>query len=442
MQYPEQQLDSFNLEERTSALAKIYKSQIGEMKSNPIGSYVNIHIHTFYGYNAYGYSPSKAAWLACKHRLAVAGIIDFDVLDGLDEFLEAAKLTGIKACAGMETRVYVPEYADKEINSPGEPGIAYHIGIGFPRVPREEHLCKFLKELKRTSQQRNIELTNRVNEFLAPVVVDYENDVLPLTPNGNATERHLCQAYAIKAAKMFTDNEKLIKFWTDKLDCSVEGFDIPDGTKLLGEIRKKTMKKGSVGYVQPGKGLFPTMAEVNRFIINAGGIPTLCWLDGILESEQEEEKLIEVAMNSGVRAFSVIPNPAYTPHDPKKKLENLHKVIELVDSMGLPIVSGTEMNNHGQGIVDDFKSEGLMPLVPFFLKGARIIYAHSVLQRQANIGYIGPWAEKVFSNKIEKNQFFEQLGKIASPENENRLSGLPTDPMPEDILSILTIDSI
>jgi len=442
MQNLEQQLDSFNPQERRSAMAEIYKSQIDEIKSNPIGSFVNIHIHTFYGYNAYNYSPSKAAFLACKHRLAVAGIIDFDVLDGLEEFLDAAKLTGTKACVGMETRVYVHEYADKEINSPGEPGIAYHIGIGFPRAPRKEHLCKFLKELKRTSQQRNIELTNRVNKFLAPVMVDYEKDVLPLTPGANATERHLCQAYAIKAAKMFNDNEKLIRFWAGKLGCSAESLDLPCGTKLLGEIRKKTMKKGSVGYVVPDKGSFPAMADVNRFIIKAGGIPTLCWHDGMSEGEMEEEKLLEVAMNSGVRAFSVIPNPAYTPHDPKKKLENLYKVVELVDKMGLPIVSGTEMNNYGQAFVDDFKSEELSPLVPVLLKGAHIIYAHSVMQRQANLGYMSKWSEQTFKSFADKNSFFERLGKILNPANECKLSNLPSNLRSEDVLSVLEANSI
>ncbi len=435
----EQQLDSFDSQARRSALTAIYKSEIDGIKSNPVGSFVNIHIHTFYGYNAYGYSPSKAAFLACKHRLAVAGIIDFDVLDGLDEFLNAAKLTDIKACVGMETRVFVNEYADKEINSPGEPGVAYHIGIGFPCVPREEHLCKFLKELKATSQRRNIELTNRVNKFLAPVVLDYDKDVLPLTPGANPTERHLCQAYAIKAAKMFTDNEKLIQFWMDKLGCSAESLDLPCGTKLLGEIRKKTMKKGSVGYVVPDKGSFPAMADVNKFIIEAGGIPVLCWHDGMSEGEMEEEKLLAVAMSSGVRAFSVIPNPAYTPRDPKKKLENLYKVVELVDKIGLPIVSGTEMNNYGQTFVDDFESKELSPLVPVFLKGALIIYAHSVMQRQANMGYMSKWAEQAFKDVAEENRFFEKLGKMLNPQNEHKLSGLLSNSKPEDILSVLEI---
>ena len=64
--------------------------------------------------------------------MAVAGVVDFDVLDALEEFLGAAKILGLKACAGLETRVFVPEFADKVINSPGEPGISYHMGVGFP----------------------------------------------------------------------------------------------------------------------------------------------------------------------------------------------------------------------------------------------------------------------------------------------------------------------
>jgi hypothetical protein len=308
-------------------------------------------------------------------------------------------------------------------------------------VPVDSHLCEFLQELKRTSQQRNIELTHRVNKLLEPLVIDYDKDVLPLTPNGNATERHLCQAYALKAEKMFTDRETLTQFWTQKLGCSANDLDVPGGAKLLGEIRKKTMKKGSAGYVQPDKGSFPTMAQVNKFIIEAGGIPTLCWHDGMSEGEKEEEKLLEIAMNSGVRAFSVIPNPVYTPRNPRKKLENLYKIIEFVDNMGLPIVSGTEMNNYGQTFVDDFESKELSLLVPVFLKGGHIIYAHSAMQRQASLGYMSQWAKQAFKSRADKNTFFERLGGLLNPANEHLLSNLPSNPNPKQILGILGIAS-
>ena len=58
------------------------------------GTDVNLHAHTFCSYNCYGYSPTKYAWLARNAGLAVAGIVDFDVLDGLDEFYEAGRLVG------------------------------------------------------------------------------------------------------------------------------------------------------------------------------------------------------------------------------------------------------------------------------------------------------------------------------------------------------------
>jgi hypothetical protein len=37
-------------------------------------------------------------------------------------------------------------------------------------------------------------MISRLNVFLDPVMVDYDRDVLPLTPSGNATERHLLVA--------------------------------------------------------------------------------------------------------------------------------------------------------------------------------------------------------------------------------------------------------
>ena len=90
----------------------------------------------------------------------------------------------------------------------------------------------------------------------------------PLTPNGNATERHLCEAFELKAAKVFPAAGQLDAFWKEKL-----GDAPPAGVKLQNLIRSKTMKKGGVGYVQPGQGSFPLMADMNRFVLESGAIP-------------------------------------------------------------------------------------------------------------------------------------------------------------------------
>jgi hypothetical protein len=432
----EQELDSFDSAKRKNALlALCEKVEAGQIDLPEAGTAVNIHCHTSFSYNTYGYSPSKFAWLARKAGLAVAGTVDFDVLDALDEFLDACQLLGVKGCAGLETRVFVPEFETRVINSPGEPGISYHMGVGFPSANVPEQQKDFLAGLRQTAQQRNRDLMGRVNKHLSPVELDYEKDVLTLTPSGNATERHMCSAYAHKAAAIFEKPEELARFWSEKLSMEIATSQLPDSRDLLNAIRAKTMKRGGVGYVQPGKGSFPRMADTNSFILAAGGIPVHTWLDGTSDGEKAIEELLEVAMSTGAAAINVIPDRNYTPGASSVKLDNLYHVVELAEKLRLPVVEGTEMNSPGQKFVDDFASKELEPLVPIFLKGAYIVYAHSVLQRQSGIGYTSEWTKKNFENVAGKNQFFEEVGNLLKPEQEDNLGGLNKDVTPKEILA-------
>ncbi len=432
----EQKLDSFNAAQRKDVLAALCeKVKTGEIEIPEPGTHLNIHCHTFFSYNTYGYSPSKFAWLAKKRGLALAGVVDFDVLDAADEFLEAAKLLGLKACAGMETRVYVPQFATRVINSPGEPGISYHMGVGFPNGRLEGELKDFQKRLRDTAQQRNKDLVGRVNKYLSPLGLDYEQDVLPLTPAGNATERHICVAYARKAKELFVGGEKLAEFWSEKLGTDAAKLGLPETRDFLNTLRKKIMKRGGVGYIQPDTGSFPTLAEVDKFSLAAGAIPTVTWLDGTSDGEQAEEELLEVASRSGSAALNVVPDRNYTTGETDRKLKNLYAVVELAEKRHLPLVVGTEMNSPGQKFVDDFDTAELSGLLPTFLKGAYIIYAHSVLQRQCGFGYTGDWAKKNFRNTQDKNEFFEKLGDTLQPAREDELAGFSSDARPADILS-------
>jgi hypothetical protein len=431
----ERKLDSFDAVEREQALsALLEKVEVGEITLPGAGAIVNLHCHTFCSYNSYGYSPSKFAWLARKRGLAVAEVVDFDVLDALEEFLGAGRRLNLKACAGLETRVFVPEFSKKVINSPGEPGISYHMGVGFPKASLEGEADEFLLNLRKTAQERNRELMGRVNEYLRPVELDYERDVLVLTPSGNATERHVCLAYARKAREAFEDDDALSKFWVEKLGREAESVELPEGIDLLNMIRAKTMKRGGAGYVVPDKGSFPLMADFNRFVLAAGGIPTMTWLNGLSEGEQALEELVEVAMSAGTVAINFIPDRDYTPGVKDQKLENLYQVVELAEELGLPVVVGTEMNSPGQKFVDDFDSQELSPVSGVFLEGAYIVYAHSVLQQAAGLGYTSEWSEKNFGSVAEKNEFFERLGRSLEVENEGVLGELSEDATIQQIL--------
>ena len=383
---------------------------------------VNAHAHTFYSFNYKEYSPTTFALEAKRAGLEIGGIVDFDVLDGLDEYWAASRRLDLKACIGLESRVFVPEFSDRVINSPGEPGISYHMGTGFTSTDIPAEAQEFLDGMRNTSETRNRAMADRVNAYLNPLVLDYEKDVAPLTPQGNATERHLCLAYARKAAAQYSEESALRAFWGEKLGVAPEDLkELPDGRAITDLIRAKTMKKGGVGYVQPDSGSFPQMADMNQFVLLCNALPTITWLDGTSDGEAAIEELVEVSRSTGAVAFNIIPDRNYTPGAPDQKLANLQHVIQLSNELGLPLIAGTEMNSPGQKFVDDFDSAELSPHRESFLRGGRILHAHSTLQKARGMGYLSDWAKGNFSNVHQKNDFYADFGKVFSPRGEGAL---------------------
>jgi hypothetical protein len=118
-----------------------------------------------------------------------------------------------------------------------------------------------------------------------------------------------------------------------------------------------------------------------------------------------------------------------------QKLQNLYDVVAMAEKHHFPIIVGTEMNSPGNKFVDSSGTAELAPLLPVFLRGAHIAYAHSVLQRQSGLGYLSPWAKKTFADLSTKNAFFERLGRELKPASEDRLCGLTTDATCDEVLA-------
>ena len=352
-----QQLNSFDPATRARALAKVRK----------IYSAFNMHCHSFYSYNGYGYSPSMLAAVAKENNWRSAMLVDFDVLDGVDEFLAAARALGVRACAGMETRVYVPELADVEINSPGEPGIAYHLGCGFTasEVPAGEKA--FADSLRSKANARTRTLVEKVNSYLSEIELDFNSVAKEFTPNGNVTERHVCTAYRMMAEKRFKGGE-LAAYWNEKLGKYEE-----NPVKLEGLIRSKTMKRGGVGYVAPTPESFPTLEEMNKFIINCGAAPTLAWLNGLSAGENDVDRLFELHLKYGLKAATLIPDRNWRADTPEKQTAltaELDRFVAAANKYNIPLLAGTEMNAPGQLIADDFTIAPLVKHLDSFIAGA------------------------------------------------------------------------
>lgn len=435
----EVQLNSFDSATRRSALDQLVRqAESGLITFPPMGASFNLHCHTFFSYNGYGYSPSALAWRGRCAGLYAMGVVDFDVLDAIDEFLDACQRLKMRGCAGFETRVFVPQFSTRVINSPGEPGISYHMGVGFvsSRVKNKAPLDDF----KATASARTHDLAARVGAFLDPVVLDFDRDVLPLTPNGNATERHVCMALDEKAKQFFADTNSRSAFWAARLGESHEKIAalLNDAPTFQGMIRTKTMKSGGAGYVRPDGKDFPRVEEVNAFVLENGAIPAYAYVDGTSEGESSMNELLDVMMESGVAAVNIIPDRNWNFKDPeirRRKGQLLHEFVAQAQSRDLPIVAGTEMNAYGQKFVDDFDAPELAPLVPAFLEGAHIVYAHTRLQANAGMGYLSDWSKKNFTSIREKNRFFANLGERLKPGSLEAVEGYAPALTPQEILS-------
>lgn len=420
-----EQLDSFDAGERRSALEELARrARAGAIERQEPEGWINLHSHTFFSYNGYGYSPSRFAWEAWRRGLEVAGIVDFDVLDGTEEFLKAGRLLGLKTTAGFETRVFIPEYSDRVINSPKEPGVYYLVGTGFVTPPEEgTQASKTLADMKERAQERNREMMRKVNDYLDEVQLNYENDVVPLTVAGNVTERHMVAAYEKKAREVAESEEELISFWAKKLNESGEKIRglIDDIPALKGLIRSKLMKHGGVGYAQPDAGSFPTLQKVNDLTLSCDAIPSGCWLNGTSEGEKHPVKHFSFLRDKGCVTITIIPDRNWNvPADEREeKVLKLNEAISAAGELDLPILVGTEMNKYGNRFVDDFSSEAIATHLETFRRGAHIAWGHTLLQMTAEVSYTGEWARRHFADRTaEKNEFFRRIGAVPYPEDE------------------------
>lgn len=435
-------LNDFELTARQKSLQHLLAlAQAGQVDLAPPTDAVNMHCHTFFSFNAYGYSPTALAWLAKRRRWWAVGIVDFDVLDAVDEFLTACDWAGVRGSAGIETRVFLPEFATHEINSPGEPGICYHMGIGFTtgRVP--EPVKPVLARLRQRAVQRNRDIVQRVNAYLHPVTIDYDADVVPLTPAGTATERHIVLAYVRAAERAAADPSR---FWADKLGLPLEQVDSlrQDAAKFQNTVRNRLMKRGGVAYVQPSHDTFPPVEEFHRLILACGALPCAAWLDGTSSGEQAMEELLSLLIAKGVVALNIIPDRNWNIADPQerqRKVQNLYAVAELAQALDLPLNVGTEMNAFGNKLVDDFDVPELAPLRQVFLDGAAFIVGHTALQRALGLGYQSRWAQAHLPTPRERNAFFMAVGRLApaGQAGQNLLRCLDPTMTPADMLARL-----
>lgn len=422
----EARLDDFDPKVRRDALEQLAAA---EVSAAPENDNLNMHFHSFFSYNSDGWSPSRIAWAARQAGLYAAGLCDFDVLDGLDEFLAAGELLGLRSTVNLETRVYFKEYAEVDITSPGEPGVTYIMGAGFAAVPAPgSPQAAGLAAYRQGATTRNVDLVQRINPHLPAIAIDYESDVLPLTPLSGATERHIIRAYVNKAAQVSGSPAKTAEFWSGVLGKPASEIEpILDSPDLEELVRSKLAKRGGLGYVQPSEDTFPPVDDFIQWVRSCDAIPMVTWLDGTSGGEEDARGMLECMVSKGAAALNIIPDRNWNIKDPEArelKVRKLREIVAVADDMNLPINIGTEMNKAGLPFVDDLGGPVLCDLRQSFLRGARIMVGHTVLLRFVGMSYVACDMEL-----SRRNAFFESVGAL--PAVNSRIAAALTNMGPD-----------
>ena len=407
-------LSAFDAPTRQAAL-----KQLAETATFPApGTDFNMHCHSFFSYNAEGWSPSRVAYECRSRGLCASALCDFDVLDGLEEFLNAGLLLAHRTAVHLETRAYVRELADADISSPGEPGVTYIMGCGFTGMPEDDTpQAQTLGQLRQGAQDRNLALIARVNATLPEIAIDYANDVLPLTPKGVATERHIVRAYCTQAKKAFVDPSARATFWASLLKCDVATYPSIEANvpKMEDLVRNALAKRGGIGYIQPDDKTFPLADAFTGWVRSCGAIPTIAWLDGTSGGEAKCDHLLDLMTDKGCAALNIIPDRNWNlkkPEEATLKQAKLDEVIKGCVKRDLPINIGTEMNKGGLPFVDELSGPVLKNYAAEFIQGMRIMVGQSLLGIYAHAPYLGERAQAEFKDIKKRMAFYASVGAL------------------------------
>jgi len=423
-------LNDFNAGIRRDAL----KSLAASAGFPPPGVLFNMHCHSFFSYNASGWSPSRIAFECRRTGLCAAALCDFDVLDGLDEFLAAGRLLGLRTAVHMETRAYVAEQAAVDISSPGEPGVAYIMGCGYTAIPAPDTpQGQFLALLRQGAQDRNLALIARINAALPDIALDYARDVVPLTPKGVATERHIIRAYCNRSKAAFADAGRRAAFWAPLLKCDASAYpsieaDVPKMEEL---VRAALAKRGGIGYAQPDEKTFPLADKFLPWVKSCGAIPTITWLDGTSGGEADPEALVDLMMAKGGAALNIIPDRNWNlkkPDEAARKQANLDAIVKACVRRDLPLNIGTELNKDGLPFVDDITGPVLRHYAAAFTQGMNVMVGQTLLGLYADAPYLSARVAAEFADIAKRNAFFAAVGAapaLTEPDAQALLAAGP-----------------
>ena len=289
---------------------------------------VNNHVHTTYSFSPY--SPTKAVWMGFIAGLRTIGIMDHDTVCGAEEFIEAAKIVGIAATVGVETRVKMDKtpLSGKTINNPDQDSIAYVAIHGIPHT-QLSIFREYFKPYNRKRNERNRKMVDNINKIVSDfgISIDFDKDVIPISmyhDGGSITERHLLYALILKILDKYPKGEKLLNFVQNdmgiKITDKIKNYLLDENNPyyeydLLGALKSSMVSRFYIDADEECPDVFEFMDLAHR----TNSILAYAYLGDITQSVTGDkkaqkfeddyiEKLFDILKDIGFRAVTYMPS--------------------------------------------------------------------------------------------------------------------------------------
>ncbi len=390
------------LEQRIAALGQLC-AQLGPKPRRG----TNGHIHTSESFSVFR-SPSEAVWQAAREGLAVLGINDHYTVAGHEEFRRACEVAGIAAGFSLEAVAMDREAAEAglKLNDPDNPGRIYLCGKGVTRVPSESSPeMQNLARMRSALERRNREITGKVGKLfqdrLGVIGPTWEN-VVALTPRGNATERHEAYAVLLRLRELATKQGKPLA----EIMAVCAGTAPPaggDDATLQIFLRAKLLKAGAPCYVPEDADAFVSVADLRRIFLAFGSIPTYPVLGNpVLSGEQNIESLLDRLEGMGFYAVEVIPT--------RNTRERLREIVFAAERRWWPVFNGTEHNTpETRPLLDPFALDP--EFEPWFRQSTALLLGHQRLVAQGEPGFVDLEGRPTISDPKARFEHFSQAGQ-------------------------------
>jgi hypothetical protein len=323
---------------------------------------VNNHVHSIYSFSPY--SPTMIAVKAAEAGLRTVGIMDHDSVSGCTEFLEAAKVVNIASTAGCEIRVNMDDtiMQGRKTNNPDEPNITYIAFHGIPadKFPAMEKFLKPIHDARIRRDRKEVEKLNRVLAERGAPVLDFDEDVLPISQaanGGSITERHILYALSLKLIEKCGKGQALVDFVENQMkiplsgslrDVLLEVYNPHYAYDLLGAFKASLVPEF---FLQSSYEECMTVYKAVNFANEIGAIPAYAYLGDVGESptgDKKAEKFEDDFLDDLIPELAKIGFQAITYMPPRNTREQLARLQKLCKENGLMEISGVDINSSRQ----------------------------------------------------------------------------------------------